>query len=162
MVMLEPEFYSCGRLGIVAGPSGCGKTHAVKEWLRRKREDDGKRIAVIGFLEEYREFLWRRDVAVLSLRDARARELLRHLELNARDAAVLDGSYPCEPGETAAIIRDALGIPARIVVTLQTPENARHEESLQNLLRSVLIDFGLMAEPSLKKRNSLQEVLEYL
>ena len=88
--MHGPKFYECGRLKLVTGETGCGKSHVVKEWLRRKPQN-GERVVVVGIPEEYEEFFWRPDVAVVSYRDA---ELDRYLRVSKAvklaDVVVLD------------------------------------------------------------------------
>jgi energy-coupling factor transporter ATP-binding protein EcfA2 len=88
--MQGPEFYSCGRLKLVTGETGCGKSHVVKEWLRNKPQNGG-RVVVVGIPEEYEEFLWRPDVAVVSCRDAELNRYLRVSEaVKLADVVVLD------------------------------------------------------------------------
>ncbi len=62
----------------------------VKEWLRNKLQN-GERVVVVGIPEEYEEFCWRPDMAIVSYRDA---ELNRYLKISKAvrlaDVIVLD------------------------------------------------------------------------
>lgn len=119
--METPRFFSSGMLkAVTSKTTGCGNTYAVKEWLREKPENDGRRVAVIRRYDEYGEFEERRDIALVDDLDSRCPGVMPGLygPVAKTDIVIVD-AFPTVMGLESEITA-LLAREGRIVVMVGT------------------------------------------